>query len=320
MPRWSNPRGASIAGPVLLGNQPTKRSGPGLKTRSLRRDLRDARTRHDAAVQLQPLSAPGHQTRLSSSGGTITARNAPDFASRCVEYALRSLLIPHETRQRDRAHHKGQYGHLDLLAPSISPSSTSKCARIPSSNGRLTSSLCRAASDPNATRGQPSAFSPRCPGEPLRFEGEGDADAGPRSAGGSHPPGSPACSGVKKINILGERPEQIFVEFSFAKLATLGVSAQDIAAALQRQNTVTPAGSIDCSEPKPWTAGKLPRKTLLMNGPVLGDQSDQSRTHGGGAGHLVSTSRHVPAAESSSTHPVAAGRGIRRHRLRCCAP
>ena len=48
--------------------------------------------------------------------------------------------------------------------------------------------------------------------------------------------------GVKKINILGERPEQIFVEFSYAKLATLGVSAQDIVAALQRQNTVTPAG------------------------------------------------------------------------------
>ena len=51
--------------------------------------------------------------------------------------------------------------------------------------------------------------------------------------------------GVKKINILGERPEQIFVDFSFAKLATLGVATQDIVAALQRQNTVTPAGSID---------------------------------------------------------------------------
>ncbi|MBB4166446.1 efflux RND transporter permease subunit [Rhizobium sp. BK538] len=56
--------------------------------------------------------------------------------------------------------------------------------------------------------------------------------------------------GVKKINILGERPEQIFVEFSFAKLATLGISAQDIAAALQRQNTVTPAGSIDTRGPQ----------------------------------------------------------------------
>lgn len=56
--------------------------------------------------------------------------------------------------------------------------------------------------------------------------------------------------GVKKINILGERQEQIFVEFSYTKLATLGVSAQDIASALQRQNTVTPAGSIDTSGPQ----------------------------------------------------------------------
>ena len=56
--------------------------------------------------------------------------------------------------------------------------------------------------------------------------------------------------GVKKINILGERPEQIFVEFSFAKLATLGVSARDIFAALQRQNSVTPAGSVDTKGPQ----------------------------------------------------------------------
>ncbi|CAO3357765.1 RND efflux system, inner membrane transporter KPN_02144 [Azospirillum palustre] len=56
--------------------------------------------------------------------------------------------------------------------------------------------------------------------------------------------------GVKKVNILGERPERIFVEFSYARLATLGVSAQDIVAALQRQNTVTPSGSIDTSGPQ----------------------------------------------------------------------
>src|SRR6201997_1760625 len=56
--------------------------------------------------------------------------------------------------------------------------------------------------------------------------------------------------GVKKINILGERPEQIFVDFSYARLATLGISAQNIIAALQRQNTVTPAGSIDTRGPQ----------------------------------------------------------------------
>lgn len=56
--------------------------------------------------------------------------------------------------------------------------------------------------------------------------------------------------GVKKINILGERPEQIFVEFSYPKLATLGVSTRDIVGALQRQNTVTPAGSVDTQGPR----------------------------------------------------------------------
>jgi len=56
--------------------------------------------------------------------------------------------------------------------------------------------------------------------------------------------------GVKKINILGERPEQIFVEFSYANWPPSAVSAQDIVAALQRQNTVTPAGSIDTRGPQ----------------------------------------------------------------------
>ena len=51
--------------------------------------------------------------------------------------------------------------------------------------------------------------------------------------------------GVKKIDIVGERPERIFVEFSYPRLATLGVSARDIFDALVRENAVTPSGSID---------------------------------------------------------------------------
>src|SRR6266853_5648804 len=51
--------------------------------------------------------------------------------------------------------------------------------------------------------------------------------------------------GVKKVNILGERPQRIFVEFSYARIATLGVNARGIFDALVRQNAVTPAGSID---------------------------------------------------------------------------
>src|SRR5438045_3377565 len=56
--------------------------------------------------------------------------------------------------------------------------------------------------------------------------------------------------GVKKVNILGERPERIFVEFSYPRLVTLGVSARDIFAGLQHQNAVTPAGSIDTKGPR----------------------------------------------------------------------
>jgi multidrug efflux pump subunit AcrB len=56
--------------------------------------------------------------------------------------------------------------------------------------------------------------------------------------------------GVQKVNILGERPERIFVDFSYARLATLGISARNIFDALQRQNVVTPAGSIDTKGPQ----------------------------------------------------------------------
>ena len=51
--------------------------------------------------------------------------------------------------------------------------------------------------------------------------------------------------GVKKVDIFGERPERIFVEFSYDRIATLGVTPQNIFEALVRQNAVTPAGSID---------------------------------------------------------------------------
>jgi multidrug efflux pump subunit AcrB len=56
--------------------------------------------------------------------------------------------------------------------------------------------------------------------------------------------------GVKKVNIIGERPERIFVEFSNSRLANLGVSARDIFAALSAQNLITPAGSIEADGPQ----------------------------------------------------------------------
>jgi multidrug efflux pump subunit AcrB len=56
--------------------------------------------------------------------------------------------------------------------------------------------------------------------------------------------------GVKKVNIIGEQPERIFVSFSHDRLATLGVSPQDIFLALNSQNVLTPAGSIETKGPQ----------------------------------------------------------------------
>ena len=38
--------------------------------------------------------------------------------------------------------------------------------------------------------------------------------------------------GVKKVNIFGERPERVFVQFSYNRIATLGVGARNIFDAL----------------------------------------------------------------------------------------
>jgi multidrug efflux pump subunit AcrB len=56
--------------------------------------------------------------------------------------------------------------------------------------------------------------------------------------------------GVKKVMIIGEQPEKIFVEFSQARLATLGVSPRDLFSALNDQNLVTPGGSIETQGPQ----------------------------------------------------------------------
>ncbi|PPE57752.1 multidrug transporter [Pectobacterium brasiliense] len=56
--------------------------------------------------------------------------------------------------------------------------------------------------------------------------------------------------GVKKVNIIGEQAERIFVSFSHDRLATLGIAPQDIFSALNSQNELTPAGSINTSGPQ----------------------------------------------------------------------
>src|SRR5712671_4340247 len=52
---------------------------------------------------------------------------------------------------------------------------------------------------------------------------------------------------VNKVDIIGEQPEKIFIELSHAKLATLGITSQQIFDSVARQNAVTSGGSVDTS-------------------------------------------------------------------------
>jgi multidrug efflux pump len=52
-------------------------------------------------------------------------------------------------------------------------------------------------------------------------------------------------SGVTKVDIYGTQDEKIYVEFSHAKLATLGIQPQQIFDSLAKQNSITPGGIVE---------------------------------------------------------------------------
>ncbi|WP_047787700.1 efflux RND transporter permease subunit, partial [Variovorax paradoxus] len=56
--------------------------------------------------------------------------------------------------------------------------------------------------------------------------------------------------GVKKVNIAGEQSERIYVELAHDRLATLGIGPQDVFAALNSQNALSPAGSVETRGPQ----------------------------------------------------------------------
>jgi multidrug efflux pump subunit AcrB len=53
--------------------------------------------------------------------------------------------------------------------------------------------------------------------------------------------------GVNKVNFYGTQDEKIFVEFSHAKLATLGITPQTLFDSLAKQNAIAPAGTVETS-------------------------------------------------------------------------
>jgi multidrug efflux pump subunit AcrB len=52
---------------------------------------------------------------------------------------------------------------------------------------------------------------------------------------------------VNKVDLIGEQPQKIFIELSNAKLATLGITPQQIFDSVAKQNAITSGGSVDTS-------------------------------------------------------------------------
>ncbi|MDA8522892.1 efflux RND transporter permease subunit [Acidovorax sp. NCPPB 4044] len=77
--------------------------------------------------------------------------------------------------------------------------------------------------------------------------------------------------GVKKVNIVGEQSERIFVEFSHERLATLGIGPQDVFTALNNQNALTPAGSVETRGPQVFIRieGAFDELQKIRNVPIV---------------------------------------------------
>lgn len=56
--------------------------------------------------------------------------------------------------------------------------------------------------------------------------------------------------GVQKVKIMGEQAQRIFIEISYERLATLGVSAQALFSAIAQHNDVTPSGFVEAGGPR----------------------------------------------------------------------
>lgn len=57
--------------------------------------------------------------------------------------------------------------------------------------------------------------------------------------------GLQSVPGVTKIDVFGRQAEKVYVEFSSARLAALGIGPQTLVDALARQNAVAPSGSVE---------------------------------------------------------------------------
>lgn len=78
-------------------------------------------------------------------------------------------------------------------------------------------------------------------------------------------------AGVKKVQIAGEQAQRVYVELSYERLATLGISPRDVFAALNKRNVLTSAGSIETRGPQVFMRldGALDDLDKLRDTPVV---------------------------------------------------
>ncbi|MHB8920513.1 MAG: efflux RND transporter permease subunit, partial [Halothiobacillus sp.] len=94
--------------------------------------------------------------------------------------------------------------------------------------------------------------------------------------------GALAVPGVAKAHILGEQPEQVFVDLDPKKLQTMGLTPAAIGQAIAAQNTITPAGLVETAGPRlyfrvdagyaastPGIIGRIENTALAIGGRVI---------------------------------------------------
>ncbi len=75
---------------------------------------------------------------------------------------------------------------------------------------------------------------------------------------------------VKKVDLIGEQAERVYVEFSHERLAALGITPLAIAESLRSQNSVLPTGSIDTRGDRVFVrvSGQFQSEEDLRNVPI----------------------------------------------------
>jgi len=103
--------------------------------------------------------------------------------------------------------------------------------------------------------------------------------------------------GVKKVKIIGEQAQKIFIEFSPRRLATLGVTVPQIMEALSAQNDLAPSGFVDTGGPRVFfrpggafdTLDKIKAVPIEADGKILrlSDVADVSRGYEDPPAYLI---------------------------------